>query len=224
MVSHAISRANYFVTSIGKKQVMAVSGLGLMGFLFVHMTGNFLLLAGPDAFNLYAYKLTSTPLIYVAEAGLAGIFLLHLGLAFLVTAENKRARPVSYYKRKQTGVGGNLASSHMLISGLVVLVFIVLHLIQFKFGPEYETVVDGVVMRDLHRTVIEFFQNPWGVAWYVGAMTAMVFHLFHGFQSSFQTLGLNHPKYTPWIVRIGHFYAFFLGLGFSFLCIWAYFQ
>lgn len=203
---------------------MAVTGVALGLFLITHLAGNFLLIVGPDAFNKYAYALTSTPLIYVAEAGLVFVFGLHVFLAFKLSQENRKARPQQYYMRKKTGLGGNIASSNMIISGLVILIFLVLHLLHFKFGETHYTTVDGVRMRDLHRTVVEYFQNPIGAFWYVLAMGVMIFHLFHGFQSSFQTVGVNSPTYTKWIVRGGHALSYLLGAGFAGLAIWGYLQ
>lgn len=128
----------YFGSSIVKKQIMGVTGLMLCGFLLTHMAGNFLIFVGPDAFNLYAHKLTSNPLIYVAEAILAGIFLTHIGLAIKLTIENKQARPDSYFVKVKTGRGATFASSTMPLTGLLILVFLVWHIVNLKFGPWYE--------------------------------------------------------------------------------------
>ncbi len=214
----------YFSSSIGKKQIMAVTGLALCGFLVSHLLGNLLILVGADAFNFYAYKLTSNNLIYVAEAGLAFIFLLHLFLALNLTLQNKMARQDGYYMKKRTGRGATLASSTMPYTGFVILVFLILHLIQFKFGPVYSTVVDGVEMRDLYRTVIEYFAAPLNLTWYIFAMTVMAFHVGHGFSSTFQSLGFNHPKYTPTIKKLGLAYSLVVALGFAGISLFCFFQ
>ncbi|MEE2670920.1 MAG: succinate dehydrogenase cytochrome b subunit [Bdellovibrionota bacterium] len=215
---------NYFTSSIGKKQIMALTGFGLIGFTLTHLAGNFLILVGADAFNVYAYKLTSNPLIYVAEAALAGMFLGHVVLAVLLKLENMAARPKSYFTKVKTGRGETLASSTMPYTGLVLLAFIIIHLLNFKFGTNYDTTVDGVAMRDLYKTVVEYFANPLYVAWYVFAMLCLGLHTSHGFQSMFQTWGLNHPKYTPAIQTISMAYGVFVAIGFSSLAIFCHFQ
>ncbi len=113
----------FLSSTIGKKQVVAVTGLLLCGFLVAHLLGNFLLFAGPDAFNTYSHRLTSTSLIYFAEAGLTLIFLGHLYLAMRVTYQNKVARPISYYKKSKTGEGANFFSRSMPYTGFIMLIF-----------------------------------------------------------------------------------------------------
>lgn len=219
MVSH-----NYLTSSIGKKQIMALTGFGLLGFTATHLLGNILLFLGADAFNFYAHQLTSNKLILLAEAGLAGMFLLHIVLAVLTRVENMRARPVNYYVKTRTGRGETLASKTMPITGIVLLVFIITHLLNFKFGTNYPTTVDGVEMRDLYRTVIEYFASPAYVAWYVFAMCTLGFHTSHGFQSAFQSWGLRHPKYTPVIELLSFAYGIVVAVGFSALAIFCHFQ
>jgi succinate dehydrogenase / fumarate reductase cytochrome b subunit len=217
-MSAAVSR--YFVSSIGRKQLIATSGLLLCGFLVAHLLGNFTLFIGPDAFNLYAHKLMSLgALIYLAEAGLAAIFLLHFGLAVKLTMENKAARGQKYYLKTRTGRGETILSATMPYTGLVLLVFLILHLIQFKFGPMYYTQVDGVTMRDLYRTVVEYFQSPLNTAWYVLAMVAAAMHTAHGFQSAFQTFGWNHPAWMPKVRTLGILYAVLVAGGFAAISI-----
>jgi succinate dehydrogenase / fumarate reductase cytochrome b subunit len=219
MLSH-----NYFTSSIGKKQIMAITGLGLVGFTITHLIGNLLIFLGPDAFNMYAYKLTSNPLIYIAEAGLLSMFLAHIVLAIVLQMQNSNARPVKYYMKKSTGRGETFASKTMPITGLIMLAFIILHLINFKYGAHYKTAVDGHQLRDLYRVVIEYFANPFYVAWYVFAVCALGIHTSHGLQSSLQTLGINHPKYTPIFKHISCAYGFIVAVGFSALAIFSYFQ
>lgn len=219
IVSH-----NYLTSSIGKKQVMAITGLGLLGFTATHLLGNLLLLAGADAFNFYAHTLTSNKLIYLAEAGLIGMFVLHIILAILTRIENKAARPSKYYVKTRTGRGETISSMTMPITGIVMAVFIVIHLLNFKFGAEYLTTVDGVQMRDLFKTVVIYFANPLYVAWYVFAMFALGLHTSHGLQSAFQSLGMHHPKYTPLVKGISSAYGVIVAFGFSSLAIFCHFQ
>lgn len=213
---------HYFKSSIGRKHLVAVTGLLLCGFLVSHLLGNLLLLVGSDAFNLYASKLASLgSLLYLAEAGLLVVFLTHLYLAVRLNLENFKSRG-KYEMKKRTGRGTTIMSATMVPTGIILLVFIILHLMNLKFGTYYETEVGGVVMRDMYRTTMEYFQNPVNVAWYVFAMIAAGMHTAHGFASAFQSLGLNFPKYYPKIKFLSYLYAITIGGGFAFLSVWAY--
>jgi len=211
-------------SSIMKKQAMGISGLLLCGFLVTHLAGNCLIYAGPEAFNTYGHLLVTNPAIYLAEAILALIFLTHIGLAAKLTIENKMARPNNYYMRQATGRGSTLASSTMPITGLLILAFLVLHIIQFKFGPYYEATYNGVVMRDLYRLLIEYFSSPIAVAWYVFCMLALGLHLSHGFWSAFQSIGFNHPKYMPALQVAAKIFGVLITIGYSALPIYCYLQ
>lgn len=204
--------------------MIAVTGLLLCGFLVGHLSGNFLLLVGPEAFNLYAYKLTSLgALLYVIEGGLLLTFLVHLGLAVKLTLENKAARgETKYALKKRTGRGTTFMSASMPYTGLVLLVFTIIHLCSLKYGAHYPITVDGVEMRDLYKLTLEYFSKPLHVAWYVVAMTCAALHTAHGFASAFQSLGLNHGRYYPKIKILGYVYAVLVSGGFAFLSVWAY--
>lgn len=214
----------FLSSTIGKKQMVAISGLLLCGFLVGHLLGNFLLFAGPDAFNMYAHRLTSTPLIYVAEAGLTIIFLAHLYLAMSLTYQNKMARPISYFKKTKTGKGANFFSRSMPYTGLIMLIFIITHLIHFKYGSYYSTVVDGETIRDVYRTVMEYFAVPMNTFWYLLAMLALSAHLYHGVQSTFQSLGFNNEKWNCTFRIIGRSFGLLVPSGFLLLTLWCYFQ
>jgi succinate dehydrogenase / fumarate reductase cytochrome b subunit len=216
--------SHYFCSSVGRKQLVAITGLSLCGFLVSHLLGNFTLLMGPDSFNMYAHKLISMkPFIYIAEIGLVGIFLLHLGLAMKLEMENRAARGgQKYYMKTKTGRGASFMSSTMPYTGLILLAFVISHLIHFKYGAYYETTVDGIVMRDLYKLCMEYFTSAVGTLWYVVAMLAATVHTAHGFSSAFQSLGLNFPKYFPCIKKMGYGYAIFVGGGFAFISIWAH--
>lgn len=222
MMTSAVN--HYFRSSIGRKYLVAITGLLLCGFLLGHLSGNFLLLAGPDAFNLYSHKLISLgAALYVIELGLTLIFLVHLGLAVKLTMENKAARGEQKYAvKKRTGRGTTIMSATMPYTGLVLLVFTILHLKNLKYGTYYEGSIDGVVVRDIYRTTMEYFSNPVHVAWYVFAMICAALHTMHGFASAFQSLGLNHGKYYPKIKFISYAYGILVGGGFAFISIWAY--
>ena len=178
-------------SSIGRKLLMGATGRLLIGFLVVHLTGNLLVFAGPVAFNEYSHALISSHLIYVAELVLLGLFVLHLAVGIALTRANSAARPVGYATRRRDGHTSNksLASTTMIFSGLVVLVFVPIHLWTFKFGAWYQT-AETPPIRDLYRLVVEVFRDPLHVAWYVVAMIVIGFHLSHGFASGLESLGV----------------------------------
>lgn len=183
----------FLVGPVGQKMVMGLTGLAMIGFLVSHMGGNLLVFAGPGSYNAYSHKLTSNPLIYLAEAGLVVLFVTHLASGIRVWLRNRAARPVGYAMKRRAGHTSHktLASTTMILTGLVLLVFVPLHIRMFKFGAYYEAPGEPGV-RDLHRLLIEDFQNPVMVAWYVVAMGVVGFHLWHGFGSAFDSLGVDH--------------------------------
>lgn len=210
-------------SSLGKKYLMAISGLGMVGFLVTHLLGN-LQLYFPDqgkAFNLYAQGLADLgPLLWVAEAGLIGIALLHIFVAFGITAGAKKARGSSYEASLKTKGGpsySSAASKGMIITGLVLLVFIVVHVLHMKFGVfSTETVnttmqtYDGKQTFDLYGRVKEAFTNPGWVIFYVAVMLFLGAHTRHGFFSAFQSLGaLNWRLEKPMDIAAKAIAAFF---------------
>lgn len=212
------------LASVGKKQMMAITGLLLCGFLLTHLLGNLTLLIGPEAFNKYSHALTSNPLIYAAEVGLLLLFLSHIAMAFKVVIENKKARPVQYYQYTKSGRGATFASNTMAYSGLIALVFLVFHILGLKYGVYYTTIIDNVEMRDIYRTTVEYFKDPTHVFAYIMAMCALGVHTSHGFWSAFQTLGFNHPKYTNKIKCASSLYGFFIAIGFSLFPVFCFFK
>jgi len=219
-------------SSIVKKMVTGVTGLALFIFVAVHLFENLLLLSNnPDLYNGWAHFLFSFgPLLYVIEAILLLFFVVHIGSALFVHAEKRRARPVPY---RTVGAAGKpsrrtVSSQTMIYTGLVLLVFLVWHVLSFRFGPNvaqgYVTQLDGRPERDLYRLVVDFFSNLWNVVIYVGVMVFLGFHLRHGFWSAFQSLGLYHRRWTPIIYTTGLVVALALGVGFIFIPIWIYLQ
>ena len=198
-----------FSSPIGKKLGMALTGLILYGFLVGHLLGNLLLLKGDggQAFNAYAEFLINHPLIIPAELFLVVVFLLHIYLAIRVTRENRRARPVGYQTTQSVG-GRSFASSTMIYSGVIVLVFLVLHLKTFKYGDKA-----GGTLYDL---VSSTFQQTGYMVWYAIAMLVLGFHLWHAFHSALQTLSVRSEK----IKSVGLFLCLALALGFGFLPVY----
>ena len=205
---------NYFKSSIGRKQIMGLSGLALSLFVLVHMTGNFLLFKGPEAYNGYSHFLITNHFIYVAEAGLVTLFLVHAFLGICLARENRKARTQGYAMSPSGEKSVCLASRTMIYHGLVLLVFTIHHLITFKYGPVYTATYNGEEMRDLYRLVTEVFQQPVYVVWYAVALVLLGLHLSHGFASSFQSLGFYHPRHTRCIKRFGYLYAAVVTIGF----------
>lgn len=206
---------NYFDSSPGKKVLMGVTGLIWSGFVLAHMLGNLLLFVGPEAYNRYAHFLTSGSIIYVAEAALILSILVHVVMALRLTWLNRRARgPQRYAMSPQGEKAPSLASRTMAVHGTIILVFLITHLLGFKFGTYYETAVNGVVMRDLYRLVVEVFSNPLAVGWYLLALVLLGMHLSHGFGSVFQSLGLMNRKNREFFRRLSMAYALLVTLGF----------
>lgn len=202
----------FLTSSVGRKVLMALTGLLLIGFLIVHMSGNLLIFSSAEAFNEYSHKLISNPLIYVAELALLVLFVAHFVSGILVTLNNRAARPEPYVRQEAAGHTSHksVSSATMIWTGIVVLVFVPLHIYTFKFGTYYASATDPKV-RDLYRLVIEDFQSPLLVAWYVVAMVLVGFHLWHGFGSAFESLGMAYR--TP-LRRFGQLLAVVLAGGF----------
>lgn len=212
-----------FSSTVGTKLLMGLTGLALFVYMVLHLAGNALIFAGQDVFNEYSHALISNPLILPIEIGLLAIFLIHIYKAVTLWTKNQAARPVDYTKKEMAGHTSrkSFASSTMLWSGIVILVFVVIHVKQFKFGTFYQ-VTDSTV-RDLYRTEIEVFQNPVWVVVYVIATLLVGLHLRHGVASAFQSLGLDHPVYTRRLTAVGIVFALLIGVGLAAIPVWVYF-
>lgn len=205
----------FFLTSIGKKYLMGLTGLIWAGFVFGHMAGNMLMFVSPNMYNAYGHAITAGKMIYVIEAVLILSLLIHVGCALKLTLENRAARGGQRYAVRSRGdKGGTWASRTMAVQGSVILAFVILHIATFKYGTYYETTVDGVVMRDLHRLLIEVFQQPGYVVWYLVALVLLGFHLSHGIGSLFQSLGLKNERTEKWIGRASVVYGIVVAGGF----------
>lgn len=208
-------------TSIGSKILIALTGLALAVFLIAHLAGNLLFLAGPDVFNDYSHALISNPLVYVAEAGLIAVFLLHIVKTVSGVAANRAARPQRYAatrwaKTKNPKSRKSWASTTMIVTGSITALFVVSHLLTFKFGPVYQT---SAGIRDLYRLQIEIFSRPGYVGFYLVAMAVIFFHLWHGLSSAAQSLGLDHPTWTPRLLILGRVLTVAIAGGFFMLPI-----
>ncbi len=212
-----------FSSSVGTKLLIGLTGLGLFAYMVLHLVGNVLIFAGPETFNAYSHTLISNPLLLPVEIGLLAIFLLHVYKAVTNYVANSAARPIRYATKKRADHTSrkSVASTTMIWSGLVVLVFIVIHIWQFRFGTYYETGGE-VPIRDLARTEFEVFSHPGWVALYVVATLLVGLHLRHGISSSFQSVGLDHPVYTRRLTAWGIALAILIGAGLAIIPVWAY--
>jgi len=206
------SLINTFGSSIGKKLMMAITGLSFMGFLATHLVGNFTLYAGKDAFNSYAERLHSLePLITMAELMLLFFAIVHVLTGATLFYENFKARPVRYVVDKRAG-GRTLGSATMPYTGFIFLIFIIFHLFNFHFVDKTDTTIFQIVS--------DLFSKPGYVVIYIFAMIVAAIHISHGFWSAFQTVGANHPKYMPFIRMVSIVFSLIVGIGFGFIPIY----
>lgn len=218
------SRPSFFSSTVGSKILIGLTGLLLFGFLLSHLSGNLTLLGGPAAFNGYTEKLAGLgPLLYVIEAGLVGIFLVHVFKTMANYRRNAAARPSGYQEKKWAGHASRKtwSSTTMALTGLFILFFVVVHVKTFKFGPYYVDEATG--HRDLYRLVAEVFANPLYVAAYVVAMGLVGMHLNHGISSATQSLGLSNQRWGRTLVLGGRLLAVLIAVGFAVLPIYMYF-
>lgn len=217
-------------TTVGQKILMAISGLSLCGFLVAHLAGNLKLYAGEQSFNDYAHALHSLgPLLAAAEIGLFAMFALHIGLAVSTGALNKVARGKDYFiKETKQGVsilpGG--ASSWMMVTGLIVLFFLVCHIIDMKLkvgpGVDYTPALNAEKIADNeYQAVKAVLSTPSRAFIYIVGLVALGIHLSHGIRSALQTLGINHKRWNSILHWVCIALAWVLAAGFISLVIWA---
>lgn len=204
-------------SSIGKKQIVAVTGLAMILFLVGHLAGNLFIFAGPEAFNGYAKKLAGLrPGLLVVEFGLLAVFLTHAHVTLLLVLENIKASGGSRYAVANTRGQRSWATKLRVYTGLFLLGFVVWHLLDFTFSDHHgpRSLLNGESL-GLYGVVYSSFLDPIHSALYIIAMGCLGFHLAHGVQSFMQTFGLSHPKYTPMVQKISNVFAFLIAGGFS---------
>lgn len=202
--------ARFWDSTNGKKSVMAVSGFILFGFVIGHMLGNLQILSGPEDFNGYSKFLHSLPLgLWLARIILLISVALHIIASVQLALLKRRARPVAYAKKKS--LVSTYASRTMYWSGPIILAFVIYHLLQFTFGV---TGVPNFQEADVYRNVVSGFQQPIISIWYIISMVLLCLHLRHGVWSMFQTLGVNHPRYTPILRFAATAFALVVAIGF----------
>jgi succinate dehydrogenase / fumarate reductase, cytochrome b subunit len=205
-MSRAIS---LYRSSIGKKYIMAVTGLIGYGFVLGHMAGNLQMFMGPEQMNHYAVVLRNLGgLLYVARITLLVAVLLHIVAAYQLTRMSLESRPIGYERWKD--VGSNYASRTMRWSGPIILLFLVYHLLDFTFGPTNPNFVPG----DVYGNVITSFSVWYISAFYIMALLALGLHLYHGAWSMFQSLGVINTKYDPLIRKLTAAITLIIILGF----------
>lgn len=203
---------NFLWSSVGKKLMMAVSGLCFCGFLVMHLAGNLTLFKGKEAFNAYAESLHALgPIITAAELVLLFLALVHVLTGVMLFLENLRARPGRYHVNQRAG-GRTLGSATMPYTGLILLVFIILHLLNFHFVDRTE--------RTIFQIVSATFESSAYVIFYIAVMIVAAVHVSHGFWSAFQTIGANHPKYFPAIKGLALAFSLIVAIGFGTLPIY----
>jgi len=201
-----------FGSSIGKKLLMAVTGMSFIGFLCAHLAGNLNLYRGGLAFNTYAQRLHELgPILTVFEFGLLALALVHVITGIILFVQNLKARSMPYEIDRSAG-GRTLSSVTMPYTGFIILAFVFFHLINFSFVDKSQ--------RTIFEIVSSAFANPIYMGIYVFVMIVVAFHIRHGFWSAFQTIGANHPKYMPAIMVLSVIFSLIFGFGFGLLPIY----
>lgn len=211
---------NLLSTSIGKKMLMAITGLFLILFLGEHLYSNLHLYAGEEVFNDHAEKMAQNLIVRIVEVGLFLAIVAHTVNGIRLAIENRRARPQRYRLHRSAGFK-TLASRSMIISGSIIFVFLILHLGDFFWKARFGTVATG---HSLYQIVTETFSLPIYSALYVVAMILVGLHLSHGFLSALRTMGLEHKRYTPVLRSAGILIAISFAAGFSSIPIFFYFR
>ena len=217
-------------SSLAKKYLMALTGLFLCTFLVGHLAGNLQLFIqgaeGQQAFNEYAEFMTTFPLVKLLSYLTYACVLFHIVDGIVLTTRNRKSRPVGYVKEKGSA-NASWASRNMGVLGTIIAIFLVSHMQTFWYKMHFGEMPMHDGLKDLHTVVLAFFspENSWGIVavlGYVLAQMALAFHLVHGFQSGFQSLGLRHPRYTPAIEKTGYLFGIGVPLLFAVIPVFLY--
>jgi len=212
-----MSEKSFFLSSsIGKKISMGLTGLFLISFLIVHVSVNSCIFIndGGITFNAAAHFMATNPLIRLIEIGLFAGLILHIIFALILTLENKKARPIGY-REINGAANSNWYSRSMGILGSLLLIFLVVHLAHFWIDTKIAVFTGKADKHNTFNEMKEVFSNWYIVALYLIGVGSLLFHILHGFQSAFQTLGLNHKKYTSIIKKIGIWFSIIVCLLFA---------
>jgi len=215
-------RTGFFSSSVGTKVLIGITGFALFLYLVIHIAGNLLVFFGPAVFNHYAYVMEErNPLLPVIEILLLLVFLVHIYRTVRMFLGNQAARPARYALKKPAGRPSrkSLASTTMIVSGLWLLAFLLVHVKAFRFSPVYPWGEGG---RDLYRQEMENLSNPFVAGFYVLSMVVVGSHLWHGISSALQSLGVDHPTWTPRVLTAGKVFAVAIAGGFIVIAVWVY--
>jgi succinate dehydrogenase / fumarate reductase cytochrome b subunit len=216
-----MNAAKLFTSSVGKKFIMAITGLALFLFVFGHMAGNLQVFLGPESLNRYGAFLQGLgDLLWLVRIGLLATVLLHIWSAIQLTVENRAARPQPY--AQQQLVAASYASRTMIWSGFIIAAFVIYHLLHFTAqvkavnltGKDFATLEDAQGRHDVYAMVVLGFRNPVVSIFYIIAMTLLCMHLSHGVSAMFQSLGWKSPAYTPVIDRSAQAISWIIYLGY----------
>jgi len=204
----------FFNSSVARKFWMAITGFFLVTFLVVHLIINLFLFVGPELFNEASHFMATNPIIQIMQYVLAAGFIVHIVMGIKLTLQNKAARPVKY-AYENASVSSSWASRNMIITGVLVLVFLVLHLRDFFYEMKF---TDHV--QDDYTIVVTLFGMWYYTVFYVLAFIGLGIHLNHGFQSAFQTVGWKNHKWKGLLQSVGTVYSAIIAIGFSAIAIY----
>lgn len=222
--------SSIFTSSIGKKFIMSLAGIFLLLFLLVHLGINLLLITcnSSEYFNIASHFMRTNIIIKIFEVALFAGILLHIIYAIILQVQNWFARPTGYKVTNHSQE--SFFSKYVIHTAVVVFTFLVIHLLDFYFSSKFGqpvkeiTYSDGKSMEDLSSLVLAKFHMAGFVWGYIFCFIILGFHLHHGFQSAFQTIGVNHKRYTPIIKGIGFVYTILIAVGFSIIPLVIYFK
>lgn len=214
---------SFLSSSIGRKKLTALSALAISGFIIVHMAGNLLLLVGAEPYNRYSHALISNPFLPIAQIGLLLMFLTHVAITIKLTLQNRAARGQGYLVQATKQKRTTITSKTTILSGLLILTFLVLHLMTFKYGEIYRIAYAGTEMRDLYRLVVEVFQDPTYIVWYLVCLVVLGFHLSHGIAALFQSFGIGFVS-DDRIRKFSALFAMIITIGFCVQPLYIFFN
>jgi succinate dehydrogenase / fumarate reductase, cytochrome b subunit len=221
--------SEFFTSSVGKKFVMGLTGISLIAFLVVHVGINSCIWAmdGGEMFNKAAHYMGTTVVIRILEVGLfAGIFL-HIIQGLVLTFQNRSKRKIGY-QVPMGNRGSKWYSRSMGLLGTIILIFLIIHWKQFwipsRFGDVDEVTINGIAMHDLFSLMKTTFEAPWIVIVYVLACISLAYHLLHGFQSAFRSLGLHNNRYLHILNAVGTGFSIVVPLAFAMMPVTMYFK
>jgi succinate dehydrogenase cytochrome b subunit len=210
--------SGFYHSSVGRKMIVAITGVILILFVIGHLLGNLQIFLGPEWINAYSQHLRDLgPLLWLVRIILLATVLAHIYFTILLAIENRRARPKAYKDRDY--VKATWASRHMVVSGLVVLAFIIFHLLHFtarKFNPQFPLLkLDPLNRYDVYSMMVYGFQNYYVSGFYILGLFLLALHLSHGSSSFFQSLGLSNKKLAPRLAAGGRILAWLLFIGYA---------